>query len=143
MIRHVLNFIALNRLQLIQYITIGLAAFSIYFSSFYIFYDIFQLDYKLSASIAYTLTIMSHFSMHRHFTFCENKQKITHNAWKYALMLILNYIILLVAMWLVVNCFNGSPYLGIILSTAITTSANFFMMKYFVFQLKHRLSLKN
>jgi putative flippase GtrA len=115
---------------------VGFTTFGIYVSTFHLSYDSFQLDYKLAASIAYIITITSHFLLHRLFTFSAMGQEVGHNMWRYVLMLAINYVIMMIVMWLTITVINTSPYLGLVASTSITMVLNFLMMKYFVFSLK-------
>jgi len=141
MIKHTLTFLKSHKLQLIIFVAVGLISFAINLGSFHVFYAMAQLDYKLAASIAYVITLICHFLLHRTFTFRAVDQKVAHSAWKYLLMLGLNYTSLLVVMWFFVDIINGSPYIGLVSSTGITAFTSFFMMKYFVFNLKNESAL--
>lgn len=137
MIKYTLNFFKTHQLQLMIFIIIGVVTFCINMGSFHIFYALAHLDYKLAVSIAYILTFISHFLLHRTFTFSAADQKMVHGAWKYVFMLGINYTSLLIVMWFVVDILNGSPYVGLIFSTGITAFTSFFIMKYFVFHSNH------
>ncbi len=136
MIKYTLNFLNSHKLQLTIFVIVGLVTFCINFGSFHVFYAIAHLDYKLAASIAYIITVITHFLLHRTFTFGAADQKMVHSLWKYLFMLGLNYTILLIVMWFFVDIINCSPYIGLIASTGFTAFINFFMMKYFVFHSK-------
>ena len=110
--------------------------FGIYISSFHLFYGLFSLDYKIAVSLAYLVTVICHFLLHRVFTFSAGEQYLMHNAGKYLVMLALNYAIAMTVVWLVVEVVGVSPYIGVVASTAATASASFFIMKYFVFRSK-------
>ncbi len=133
MLAYSLNYLTLHRSQLTKFIITGLITFVIYFLCFHFLYGLLHLGYRIAASIAYFITVVSHFMLNRLFTFKANQQLIAHNLWKYILMLGLNYINMLFIMWLVVAVTKNSPYIGIIASTGTGAIMNFFVMKHFVF----------
>lgn len=135
MLKIFLNYLISHRLQLIKFIIVGLTTSGIYFACFHLFFAVIQFDYRIASSIAYAITICSHFLLHRKFTFVAVEQNLAMNGWKYLSMLALNYAIMLAVMWFSVSILGCSPYLGLIFSTAITAGISFFMMKYFVFSL--------
>lgn len=133
MLNVALEYIVLHRTQLVVFIIIGFLTFGINFGSFHLFFGKFHLDYKLATSFAYVITLVSHFLLHRSFTFKASQQKIKNNIGKYFCMLFVNYMNALVTMWFLINILRESPYLGIVASTGTSAIISFFMMKYFVF----------
>jgi putative flippase GtrA len=134
MIRHTLHYIVEHRWQLARFVFVGLLTFGINFSMFHLFYGLARIDYRISVSIAYAITVVCHFSLHRFFTFDAAEQQLAHNAGKYLAMLVLNYVITISMAWFVVEILGLSPYLGVVASTAATACTSFFVMKYFVFR---------
>lgn len=129
-----LNYFKANYHQMIKFILIGITTFCINFLSFHFFYSACTLNYKIATSLAYTITVISHFTLNRIFTFeiKGNEHQLSHIR-KYFLMLIFNYITTITVMWLTVEVIHASPYLGLVASTAATASTSYFVMKYFVF----------
>jgi putative flippase GtrA len=137
MLQHALRYLAEHRIQLAKFVIVGFATFGINFLLFHLFYRVlFQWDYRIAVSMAYVITVMCHFSLHRIFTFRAAGQQIAHNAGKYLLMLAVNYGITLTVVWLAVEVARWSPYIAVIVSTAATASMSFFLMKYVVFNSK-------
>ncbi len=136
MIKYTLTFLKSHKIQLTKFVAVGLISFCVYFSFFHLCYGVARIDYKLAASLAYIITVISHFLLHRAFTFGARAQKMVHGIWKYLLMLAFNYLTMLTVMWIFVDIIEGSPYLAVIVSTAFTSLFNFFVMKYFVFHLR-------
>jgi putative flippase GtrA len=134
--RYAIRYIIEHRLQLTKFVIVGFVTFGINFSFFHLFYGLLGLDYRIAVSLAYVITVISHFLLHRFFTFSAKEQYLIHNAGKYLLMLALNYAITMTVVWLVVEVVGVSPYIGVIASAATTASASFFIMKYFVFRPK-------
>lgn len=135
LIKFILDYFILHRYQIIRFIIIGIVTFIINFLSFHYFYDVWSLNYKIATSCAYTITVISHFLLHRIFTFKVRKdeQQLKHNVAKYFIMLGINYLITITVMWFTVEIIRVSAYIGLVAATAATASSSFFTMKYFVF----------
>src|SRR3990167_1479421 len=103
MIKDILTYVSSHRLQLTLFIVVGLTTFCINFGLFHVFYAMARLDYKLAASIAYIITIICHFLLHRTFTFQAVDQTVVDGVWKYLLMLGLSYTTMLFVMWFIVD----------------------------------------
>jgi putative flippase GtrA len=113
---------------------VGIATFGINFGAFSIFYGVLQHQYAIAASLAYAVTVVCHFLLNRFFTFGAGGQALSHNAPRYGLMLLLNYLITLLAQWFTVEVLRLSPYLGVVVATIGTAVTSFFLMKHFVFR---------
>jgi len=137
--RYARRYISEHRVQLAKFVIVGFVTFAINFISFHVCYGLLSLDYRVAVSLAYLVTVICHFLLHRFFTFSAGEQYLIHNAGKYLLMLALNYGIAMAVVWLAVEVVGVSPYIGVIASTAATASVSFFVMKYFVFGSKRIL----
>jgi putative flippase GtrA len=133
MIRYTLRYIVEHRRQLARFIFVGVLTFGINFLTFHLFYGLAKLDYRVSVSLAYAVTVVCHFLLNRFFTFDAAEQQLVHNVGKYLAMLGLNYAITITMAWFVVEVLGLSPYLGVVASTIATACTSFFVMKYFVF----------
>ncbi len=138
MIDATLNYLIMHHLQIIKFIVVGVITFFINLCFFHLFFGILKFNHQTAISFSYVITVMSHFMLHRVFTFKIKNQFIAGNAVKYLGMLMLNYMITLTAMWLVVNIAKYSPYYGVVASTGLTAFTSFFVMKYFVFKNRSR-----
>lgn len=136
MLNHALRYIVEHRVQLFKFVCIGLITFGNNFLFFQVFYKQFHWDYRIAVSLAFVLTVILHFSLHRIITFNATGRQIMHHAGKYILMLGLNYVITMIIAWFVVEILRISPSLIVVGATAVTTVINFFLMKYFVFKAK-------
>src|SRR5687768_1861896 len=114
MIRHAINYIVDHRRQLAKFVCVGFLTFGINFGIFHLFYGLAKLDYRVSVSIAYVITVVCHFSLHRFFTFSAGEQQLVHNVGKYLGMLGLNYLITISMAWFVVAVLGLSPYWGVV-----------------------------
>lgn len=127
------RYVITHRAQLIKFIIVGFTAFGIYFASFHFIYGMLKLDYKIATSVGYVLAVLTHFSLHRFFTFKAHEQAMTNNVWRYVLMLVFNYLMTLTIVWAAVNIIQTTPYVGLVMSTAVGAAINFFILKHFVF----------
>ena len=129
------DYVNLHRHQIIKFSFIGVITFFINFLSFHFFYKECLFDYKISSTFAYLITVISHFTCHRMFTFKikGGGREIFHNVGKYFIMLGINYFITMIVMWIIVKLIHTSAYYGVVAATCATALLSFFMMKYFVF----------
>lgn len=134
MIEPTLNYFLTHYLQIIKFVAVGITTFFINLCFFHLFFGLLKIDYQIAISMSYLITVLSHFTLHRFFTFNVKNQFLTGNAVKYLGMLGLNYVGTLTAMWCVVNIAKYSPYFGVLASTGMTAFTSFFVMKYFVFK---------
>jgi len=128
-----LGYVRRNKGQLVRFTVVGLLTFVLYFSLFHLLYGEAGLGYKVAVSIAYSVTVLCHFLLHRLFTFGAQRLSLSRHAGRYGVMLVLNYGITLGVMWTVVEIVRISPYFGTIASTICTAASSFFVMKHFVF----------
>jgi putative flippase GtrA len=128
-------YLRAHRGEILRFALVGVATFALYFLSFHVCFAILGLGYKAAVSVAYVITVTTHFLLNRFFTFNAHASDLGAHAGRYALMLLLNYGITLGVMWFVVEVMHISPYLGTVASTLATAASSFFVMKYFVFGL--------
>jgi len=133
MLARVVRYAQTHRAQLAKFVFVGLLTFGVYICCFHFLYRVARLDYKLAVSLAYVMTVASHFLLHRFFTFGAADQAFVHHTWRYLLMLGLNYVVSLGVVWIAVEVAKISPYFGVVASTGVTAGISFFMMKHFVF----------
>jgi putative flippase GtrA len=134
MARYTLQYIAAPHWQFAKYVFVGVVTFGVNFLTFHMCYAWVNLDYRISVSLAYVITLVSHFLLHRYFTFNAAEQQLFHNVGKYLALLGLNYVITISMAWFVVEILKLSPYFAVIATTAVTACSSFFVMKYFVFK---------
>jgi putative flippase GtrA len=117
---------------------VGVATFAINNLFFWIFNSYLNLNYQLSITFSYFLTVASHFLLNHFFTYSGQADKGILGAFpKYLLMLVLNYLITLSVVSTTVELLGLSPYFGIVFSTAATAMTSFLVMNHFVFRRGH------
>jgi putative flippase GtrA len=135
MLRKITLYLELNKLFLKRFILVGILTFGLNNIFFTIFNSGLDIEYKRSISIAYILTVLSHFLMHRFFTYRNHDEKsLRQSVSKYSVMLCINYAITLLISIFTVEVLKISPYFGILFSTGATALTSFIMMNHFVFQ---------
>lgn len=128
-----MNYLVKNKIQLGKFSFVGFLTFFINLSLFHIFYGVLTIDYKVAVSIAYVMTVCTHYFLNKTFTFRGADKGVVLSTFKYLSMLMFNYLITLTVVWLLVNVIHGTPYMGLVLSTALTAGVSFLLMRHFVF----------
>jgi putative flippase GtrA len=141
-INSIKKFIIANFWYIFRFGIVGVATFLINFSSFHVFYDTFKTPYLAAASLAYFVTVVSHFLANKYFTFAAGAQPVGHNVPRYLAMLALNYLITVASSSTVVEIFHASPYWGVVVATFFTAFSSYVLMRYFVFKLRTETTLK-
>lgn len=113
----------------------GLSAVA-YFLLFSILWQEFHINYKISISIAYIISILVHFTMNRKVTFQHHEKNIHRQLPKYSAMVLINYLITMLVVHIIVIDFNLSPYFGVIFGIGLTVLSGYLMSKYWVFKME-------
>lgn len=120
----------------------GLSAF-IYFVSFTVCWKYYFFNYKISISIAYVLSVITHFILNRRLTFGSYQEKFHPQLARYLLMVLLNYCITFLVVRVVVTDMKLSPYIGIVLSIGATLLTGYLMSKNWVFKKQKEAAVCN
>lgn len=131
-----IHYFIQNRNLITKFGLVGIIGFILNYFFVWLFYGVFVLDYRIAVTLAYIVTAIIHFMLNRTFTYRANGASMVHHAWKYVVMLAINYMISLFTSIITVEICGLSPYFGIVFATAIMMCSNFFFMKYFVFSHK-------
>lgn len=120
--------------KLISFLTVGTLTAVVYFSLFTLLWRWLHLHYKIAVSISYCVAVMFQFFSNRHVTFKSAQENVLYQAFKFGVLLIINYILTIVIVTWSVNTLRVSPYLGIILSLTITVFTGFFISKCWIYK---------
>ena len=101
----------------ICYAFVGIFAAVVYFVVFTLCWKVMHLDVKVSISIGYGMSVITHFSANRRLTFQSHKEKLHGQVMRYAVMTLVNYLATLAIAHVVVGILHLSPYLSKILSS--------------------------
>lgn len=115
------------------FLSVGAISALVNFLSFAFFWHTLGLHYQVAVTFAYILSVITHFTGNRHFTFKQANNALSSQISKYLVMVALNYCVTLFVMHTVVVTFHLSPYLGIIASIAATISTGYIMSRCWVF----------
>lgn len=124
------------KLDSFRYILVGGFVFFLYFSLIYLFVDHLEIYYPISISISYVIAVVSHFSLNKIFTFPDSDVGSWHQVLRYMVVLCMNYGVTIGVVWLLVERFYQSPYLGACIGIVLTTATGFVASKYWVFAKK-------
>lgn len=130
----ILQYIFANKRSIATFLTVGLLSAMVYFSSFTFLWKICEVNYTVSVSLSYVLSIIFHFNANRYFTFKSRNKKVLHHLVKYLIMVFFNYLVTLLIVNIVVEKLTLSPYIGIVLSIAATMNTGYLISRYWVFQ---------
>ncbi len=125
---------------MLSYIIIGSLSIGLNFLSFAFFWNFLGINYKISVTIAYIITVVFNFSCNRHFTFRSSGANFVSHAYRYIAMIFLNYSITMITVHIVVEGFGLSPYFGLLSSVAVTSITGFTLSKFWVY--KHKSDVK-
>ena len=112
---------------------VGILTFTLNIILLWFFYSYMKANYVVAISFAYVLTVVLHFILNRNFTFQIKQSSIPLQGLRYTFLLGGNYLSTMAIGWLVVGLFQLTPYVSVLLSTAIISISNFLLMKNFVF----------
>lgn len=120
--------------ELRRFLAVGVATFLLNLGSVYFFLNALHLDYRIAVSLAYGITVMTHFTAHRVFTFRAAHQSLSQNAMKYTFMLGFNYCVTLAISALVIGWLKMPGYVAVLSYTACNAITSFLFMKHLVFK---------
>ena len=132
-ISQVITYFKQHRIQILRFAVVGIITFILYYFLFWLFFGLLILNYRLAITFAYIITVITHFTLHRLYTYRKGKSPILGHLGRYGTMLAINYATTLIITIATVEIVNQSPYFGVFIATCITTFLNFIIMKYFVF----------
>ncbi|AYG62411.1 GtrA family protein [Rhizobium jaguaris] len=129
-----MNLLQDPRFQVVKYLLVGALTAALYFSILFFTVSILQIHHALSVSISYFCGTIFHFSANKIFTFGSKSQKILTEYLRYICLVILNYIITLIVVYLVVDVSGQSTYIGVGVAIAVTVGLGYGVTKLWVFQ---------
>jgi putative flippase GtrA len=126
-------FVRKNQLFINFLIAGGLSAL-FYFVLFALLWQWLKINYQLSFSIAYLISILLHFYINRYFTFKVQGDNLFPHFIKYTCMLAINYLVTLAILRLLVERLGLTPYAGMVVGSIVNIYYNFLMSRYWVFR---------
>lgn len=124
----------------LTFITIGTLTAVVYFSIFTVLWKWMGINYKIAVTSAYLPAISFQFITNRAFTFKNHADKILHQAAKFMMLVIINYILTILIVTGAVVYLSVSPYSGILLSIGVTVITGFLFSKLWVFRTEKNIT---
>ena len=133
-IDNVFLYLIHNRRMIATFILVGAITFILNYFFVWLFYGVLVLDYKMAVTLAFVIAAATHFILNRRFTYQAHViSPMIHHAWKYGVMLIINYVINLSVSVITVEVCGLNPYFGVLFAAIIMLCSGFLLMRYFVF----------
>ncbi|MBB3457294.1 putative flippase GtrA [Rhizobium sp. BK313] len=129
-----MNLLHDPRFQVIKYFLVGALTAALYFSVLFLTVTVLHLHHVVAVSISYFCAIAFHFSANKIFTFRSRSPKILMEALRYICLVVVNYIITLIVVYIVVDVSGQSTYLGVGVAVAVTVGLGYGVTKLWVFQ---------
>ena len=113
---------------------IGLATAMLYFVLLWIFEKILNINYMIAVSSAYVFSNLLHFSMNRIITFKAHSDKYRNQLWRYGVIAIFNYAIVILVVGFCVENFGYSSCVGSCCAIVSTAFSGYILSRYWVFR---------
>lgn len=126
----------LRYVEFVRFLLVGVFTLLVNLAIFYLSIEIFDIDLTESVGIAYWITVLLHFMLNRQFTFRAENQSIVANIIRYSIMLLFNFLLTLVGLWITIQVLHLSPYFNVFFSTTTSAVSSYVLMKYFVFRIR-------
>lgn len=134
-IRSLHQHIIENKLSIILFLFVGTLCAIVNLTSFSLLWHTLHINYTAAVSCAYFFSVLVHFTANRHLTFKDHSTTFFPQIQRYLIMLLTNYLLTLIIVHVVVETLHFSPYIGIISAIGCTVGINYFMSRFWVFQI--------
>lgn len=121
-------------IELFSYLTIGVIVASVYFGLIYLLIDELAIQYMIAVSISYVTAVSLHFILNRLITFKASSGRLGKQSFRYLGLLIINYTISLVIVYLSVSFAGFSPYFGACTAVIATFFSGYIISSRWVFK---------
>jgi len=133
------GFYAGHRFAIASFLAIGLFAWVVYLSLFFLLERYFHIRYSLATTVAYFTGTVVHFIMNRMITFQQRAGRATHQLGRYLVLLSFNYVMTMVIVSLCVEVLGLPAYYGVILSAGLSVVMGYFVSHGWIFRHDHRI----
>jgi putative flippase GtrA len=130
----ILKYIIKNKTEIFNFGLTGLTSFIFNYSIFYYLSQIIGMSANISATYAFWIAAIWHFSLNKVLTFRAKNQRLISNLIKYSLLLIINYGLTLLSLYIIVNFTKLNLTINVYISTISNALCSYFFMKYIVFK---------
>lgn len=113
---------------------VGTCNTALAFGLFALFWKILALNYLLAITLTYALSATFQFFANRKVTFRSSSGNLGYQLLKYGVVLIINYMVTVSAMYLTVSTLGFSPYIGMFSSTLCSAIVSFILFNFWVFR---------
>lgn len=128
------KYVIKNRLELKNYIIIGLVTGGLLIGLYYYLYEILGYSEIVATTFAYSITAITHYYLNKKITFNVKKKYVNTEILRYVIMLVVNYAVTIIGLLFVSNFCLLSGLLNIVLSIFTNAVSSYVLMKFFVFK---------
>jgi putative flippase GtrA len=128
------TIIGTHKRSIAIFLMVGMLTAAVYFFVFSILWKLLNIDYRVSVSIAYVLSVTFQFFTNRKVTFKSHGNNLFRQMLKYVVMLALNYIITITVVEFTVRFLLLSPYLGVVFSVGITVITGYLLSRLWIYK---------
>src|SRR5262245_46501711 len=124
--------------SLTRFLAVGAATTVVYFGLLGLAIEVLQVDYRVGVTVAYALAVAFHFWANRHFTFRAGGGRLPSQTLRYAVLVMVNYLVTLAVIYISVDIGRASPYLGAALSIIVSVGVSYVASRFWVFDTRFR-----
>jgi putative flippase GtrA len=117
-----------------RFLIVGAVTAALYFGILAALVEGLALDYRVAVSIGYAIAVCFHFLANRRFTFRAHGSGVGPQLIRYAILLVVNYLLTLGVITCAVELLGWSPFLGALLGLVATTLIGFLLAHRWVFR---------
>ena len=118
----------------VKFAMVGMSTAAIFFLVMWLVDVVFKVNYQLAISLAYIFSTTFHFFMNRYFTFGAMAEKPNQQVFRYLIMWMINYLIIMMVVSVCVERFFLSTYTGVCVSTVFSVSVGYILARFWVFK---------
>jgi putative flippase GtrA len=119
--------------EFVRYLLVGALTFGTYFALLLLTFSVLRLPYQLALSASYATSVALHFIANRRYTFRSKGRATAIQAFRYSVVLVLNYFIQLGVVYGIHVVAQRSFYAGAVVAILTTLVVGFVLMRGWVF----------
>jgi putative flippase GtrA len=109
----------------VKFAIVGLGSATIFFLVMWLFESVLKVHYLTTTSLAYICAMSFHFFMNRSFSFGAATEKLDDQIFRYLLVAVINYLMMMMVVSICVERLSLSTYAGVCISTIFSVSVGY------------------
>ncbi|NTU69548.1 GtrA family protein [bacterium] len=120
--------------KLFRFLVVGVVTFVMYYALLSLLYSYMHIVYWLAIAVSYVISVVFHYLSNRSYTFRASGSRIGGQLLKYVVMAAMNYIIQLIAVFVLYEVIGVWFYYAVVVGTALTFIVGYVLMRGWVFR---------